>query len=459
MIAAIKAFQPWPWSRQRAAALGLVAAALGLSHRMAFAVSRPGIIGIFAGVAILAAVAMVRQWPGPKATLEELNLVFAGAFVLLVFVGALRPYRDDILASGLVILAAVLFFVLEPFPGLRRRRLWLVTPVLLAAHAVLVLHLPFPKQDVFRFLTLGVDGLFRHGLDPYRPIPDPVSADVRPYTFTYPPGAALLVAPFRLFLGDVRWAFVAAEAAFVAAVAVAARRRGEIATWQHAAILLPLVFPRTNQAYFDFGNHEWVLLALAAAAIALRHRWLWSGLLLGLGIATKQYFVVFPVLFLLPWLERRALVAAAAVALAVVLPFLIWDAGSLLHDTTNQLGAPPDPDRLTIYAMLRGAGLDVGRAGAGFLAVVGLALALASAWWGRRSLDRALVACGVGLCLFTLFADFSAYNYFGYALAFVAWGVAISDPDEGKEPGRAGGVSGVTLERGPQHPLLHDRPQ
>ena len=209
---------------------------------------------------------------------------------------------------------------------------------------------------------------------------------------------------------------------------------------------MPLVFPRTNQAYFDYGNHDWILLALAAGAVALRRRWFWCGVLLGLGIATKQYFVIFPILYLLPWLDRRALAVAAVTAAVMVLPFLAWDAGRLLHDTTNQLGAPPDPDRLTIYAMLRGAGVDVGRAGAAVLALVGLVLAVGCAWLGRRSLDRALVACGVGLCLFTLCADFSAYNYFGYALAFVAWGIAISAPDEGEEAGSPRGVGGIALE-------------
>ena len=433
-------------SRQRAAALGLALAALGLSHRLAFVVSRAGVILMLAGIAILAAVALLRRWPGSRASVEELNLVFAGLLLLMVLVGAIKPYRADPLASGLVILAAVLFFIVEPIPLLRRKRLWLVTPLLLAAHGVLVLHLPFPKQDVFRFLTLGVDGLFHHGLNPYRPFSDPSAPDVLPYTFTYPPGAILVIAPFRLLLGDVRWAYVAAEGVFVAAVASAVGRDRELPAWQQAAVLLPLVFPRTNQAYYDYGNHDWILLALAAGAVALRRSWFWCGLLVGLGLATKQYFIVFPVLYLLPWIDRRALAVAAVAAVVVVLPFMLWDAGSLLHDTTNQLSAPPDPDRLTFYAALRGAGLEVGRRGALALALLGLTLAGTCAWLGRRTLDRALVACGVGLCLFTLFADFSAYNYFGYALAFIAWGTAMSNLEEREEPGGPGGVLSVALE-------------
>ena len=188
-------------SRQRAAALGLTLAVLGLSHRLAFVVSRAGIVLLLAGIAILAAVALLRSARWPVASVEELNLVFTGLLLLMVLVGAIKPYRDDPPASGLVILGALLFFLVEPIPVLRRYRLWIVTPLLLAAHGLLILHMPFPKQDVFRFLTLGVDGLFHHGLNPYQPIPDPVSSDVLPYTFTYPPGALVLVAPFRLLLG------------------------------------------------------------------------------------------------------------------------------------------------------------------------------------------------------------------------------------------------------------------
>ena len=444
----VAALRPWPVSRQRAAVLGLVLAALGLSHRLAFVVTRTGVVAFVVGVAILALAGLVRRWPGGDSTVEELNLALTGTLVLFACVGAVRPYSDDLAASALTIAGALVFLLAKPLAPLRRYRLMIVAGFFLTAHAVLVVHLHFPKQDVYRFLTLGVDGLFHHGANPYHPITDPVSPDVLPYTFTYPPGALLLVAPFRLLAGDVRWAYVVAEGVFVAAVAVFARRRGDLRTWQQAAILLPLVFPRTNQAYYDYGNHEWLLLALAASAVALRRRWLLSGVLLGVGVASKQYFVVFPLLFLLPWLERRALATAAATALVVVAPFALWDPGRFIHDTTNQLGAPPDPDRLTFYAMLRGAGVQAGRQAVAAVALLGLVTAGAFAWFGRYRLDRALICCGVGLAVFTLCADFAAYNYYGYALAFVAWGIAVSavhesDVDEGDQARGATGVLGV----------------
>ena len=423
--------------------VGLVLAGLGLSHRMAFVVTRSGAVAFLLGIAILAAVALVRTWPAPSSTPEELNLLLAAVLLLFALVGALHPYIEDLAASALTAAGALVFLLVEPLAFGRRHRLLLVAPFFLAAHAVLVLHVALPKQDVYRFLTFGVDGLFRHGLDPYRPIVDPVSRDVLPYTFTYPPGVLLLVAPFRLLLGDVRWAYVVAEGVFVAAAAATVRRDGAIRPWQQAAVLLPLVLPRTSQAFYDYGNHEWLLLALAAAAIAMRRSSLWCGLLLGVGLASKQYFLLFPLVFLLPWIQRRALVTAAVTALAIVAPFAAWDAGRFFHDTTNQLGAPPDPERLTFYAMLRGAGWDIGRRGAAGFALVGLLIAASCAWLARARLDRALMACGVGLAIFTLCADFAAYNYYAYALSFIAWGLAMSAADEGDEAGRLAGVLGV----------------
>jgi len=164
------ALRPWPWSRERAAVLGLILAVLGLSHRIAFVVTRSGAAALIAGVAILAAVALVRNWPGPRSSTEELNLLLTATLMLFAVVGALRPYKYDLIASALTLLAALAFILLEPLKPLRRYRLWVVTPLLLAAHVALLLHFNLPKQDVYRFLTFGVDGLFHHGINPYLPI-------------------------------------------------------------------------------------------------------------------------------------------------------------------------------------------------------------------------------------------------------------------------------------------------
>lgn len=425
----VEAVRPWLWSRQRIGALGLLLAALGVAHRLAFVVTVNGAVLVIAGTALLLVAALA---PGlVSASDRESNLTFTGLFLGMALVTALSPYSDDAAASLLTAAAALAFIVLEAIPPARQVRLYVVAALVLAAHGSLILHLEFPKQDVFRLLTYSVDGFFQHGRDPYLPVIDPLSPDVHPLTFAYPPGVLLVVAPFRLLLGDVRWAFVAGEALFIVGAAATARRRGGLATWQQALLLAPLVLPRSSQAFFDFGNHEWTLLGLAAMAVALRRRWLWSGVLLGVGIAGKQYFIVFPVAFLLPWLSRGALLTATATALLVTVPFAVWDWNWFWRDNTDLLRWPSlDYHRLTVYGVLRQVGLDIGHAGALGLSSLGLLLSGAAAWMGRISLGRALMACGAALALFTLLADYAAYNYYAYALAFFAWGLAVPGPGQ-----------------------------
>jgi hypothetical protein len=166
-------------------------------------------------------------------------------------------------------------------------------------------------------------------------------------------------------------------------------------------------------------------------AVALRRHWLWSGLLLGLGIATKQYFILFPLAFLLPWLSRGALGTAALTTAVVVVPFALWDWGQFWRDLSDPLRwPPPNPDRLTLVTMARQLGLDVGRIGAALLAGAGLVLAAASGWLARTSLARSLMACGASLALFTLLSNYAAYNYYVYALALFAWGAAVLGAEE-----------------------------
>ena len=148
-------------------------------------------------------------------------------------------------------------------------------------------------------------------------------------------------------------------------------------------------------------------------------------MVVGLGIVSKQYFVVFPVLYLLPTLRRRAVLTGLVVAVAVCLPFVAWGESAFVDHVFGNLANAPDPDRLTIWAMLAHGGLPSGRAVSAALVIVASAIALALAWAGRRSLSTALMACGLGLFAFTLGASFAAYNYYVYGLVFFTWGLLI----------------------------------
>jgi hypothetical protein len=405
-----------------------------------------GAVLLLFGVLVLGLAAIAPDPPGDGHAVYPMLLV---ALAVMTALTVEVPAHRDLTVAALTIGGAVAFYVCTAVAPLRRCRLYLAGTLLIAAHAVIILRLPSPPhQDVWRFLNFGIDALFK-GQNPYT---DYVGSDGQIIRLTYPPAAILLLAPFRALLGDIRWAYIASEAIVVALLPRIVRRQaGSLGRWQEALILIPLVLPRAAQAFFVFSNQEWLLLALAAGALvlALDSRWIWSGLLVGFGIASKQYFIVFPVLFLLPALRRRAVVAGIAAAAAVTLPFVIWGPSAFVDHVFGNLASAPDPDRLTIWAMLAHAGLPSGRAISVVLAIAGSAVALALAWAGRRSLSTSLMACGLGLFAFTLGASFAGYNYYVYGLVFVTWGLLIpavkefqGPPEEVNEP-----VDGAVDER------------
>jgi hypothetical protein len=409
------------YRRHTLAPVGIGLIAVALADRIAF-FSLAGAILVLAGVAVLGLAAIAPDPPSRD------HFVYPALLVGLAVMTALTTQLPSRLEPNVVLLTvggAVVFYLCTLVRGLRLIRLYLAGALLIAAHAVLILKIPLPQhQDVWRFLNFGVDALLK-GQNPYSSYIGPDGQVIR---LTYPPAAILLLAPFRLLLTDIRWAYIASEAAVVLLLPRLIRGSGgPVARWQEALILVPLVLPRAAQAFFVFSNQEWLLLALAAGAVvlALDSRSLLSGLLLGLGMAGKQYFVVFPVLYLLPTLRRRAVLIGVVVAVAVTLPFVAWGPSAFVDHVFGNLTSAPDPDRLTIWAILAHAGMPSGRAVSVALAVAGGVVALLLAWAGRRSLSTSLMACGLGLFAFTLGATFAGYNYYVYGLVLFTWGLLI----------------------------------
>ncbi|HXA41730.1 MAG TPA: glycosyltransferase family 87 protein [Candidatus Solibacter sp.] len=396
--------------------------AVALADRLAFYTTTGMVLLLLATLALgLAAVA-----PDPPGAEPVIYSPLLLALAVLAAVTAEVPVRRDAAVVILTISGGLAFYVCTLVPGLRRFRLWVVAALLIAAEAVIIIRVPSPAhQDVWRFLDYGIDGMFK-GQNPYSGTT--VGADGGIFRLTYPPAALLLLAPFRLVLGDIRWGYLASQAIVVALLPRLIRRRtGTLARWQEALILMPLALPRVSQAFFTFSNHEWVLLALAAAALllALDSRAVWAGVVTGLGIAAKQYFIVFPVLYLLPELRRRTLLVALGVAVAVTVPFVAWGPSMFIEHVFGNLTSAPNTDRLTLWAMLHNSGLPSGPAVSLGLAIAGAAVVVLLAWRARRDLSRSLMACGLGLVAFTLGATFAGYNYYVYALVFFTWGLMI----------------------------------
>jgi hypothetical protein len=132
------------------------------------------------------------------------------------------------------------------------------------------------------------------------------------------------------------------------------------------------------------------------------------------------------VLFVVRSLGARTIAWGMVAAATVTLPFLLWDPHAFLAGTLgNIVSTPPQPDRVTFYAMFANLGVTVPRGLLTAAAAASLGLGAWLAWRTRDTPGRALSACGLTLCLFALCSTFSAYNYFAYGLVFVTWGLLV----------------------------------
>lgn len=144
-------------------------------------------------------------------------------------------------------------------------------------------------------------------------------------TYGYPPMSFLHVAPFvALGVADIRWVYLV-EAMLVAVVAA----RQLKPAWRAMALTTVIGNEIITRQWILAGvDPSWALYLVGAWA--LRHRRVWSSVLLGLAIADRQPAWFVAPFFLLAISQRfgtrealRATAIAAGVAAAITLPFVI----------------------------------------------------------------------------------------------------------------------------------------
>jgi hypothetical protein len=391
---------------------------IGNQHHQAFW-DWQGAVLILPAVLILglAVVAPSRPFAGA-------GLAWVGLLVGLLLLGGLHPLWITSTSYRLLVLAAVVTFIgCSLHPRLVPWRLPLTAALLVFSQVLMIMNLHPTVIDVYVFLTRSTDRLLQLQ-NPYAPLEQVPEGAITPgpWRLTYPPGILLFLAPLRILRLDIRWAYVLAAAASILLMSLFARSRGNRSASLDALILMPLAQTRLTEALYEFSNTEWVMLLLVAGVLIAKERSSLAGLVLGLGAATKQYFVLFPVLYLLPHLRRRSLVIGAATLLAICLPFAIWNLDLFL---TGLKGAtvPLDQTRVTFgTAVLRlthhDLSIPIYLLGIG--AALALAIALVRLGWIR---ERGLLASGATMALIAAFSTYSAYNYFFYATGLVAWGL------------------------------------
>jgi hypothetical protein len=256
------------------------------------------------------------------------------------------------------------------------------------------------------------------------------------HAYNYPALSFLVVAPFvALGLGDIRWVYLG-EVLVLAIIAVSrlrlAWRPMALATIVGNAIVL-------RQPILAGIDPTWALLVVGAW-LALRRAWL-SPILLGLAFAARQtaWFVApfYLALIWQRWGRREALrrtVIAAAVALAVNLPFLVRAPQRFIEGVTAPILGPLEADGVGLVRFgLSGIGPLLPRAGYGALALLVFVVLLASfVRWRRVVVSAPLVWPFVPL----YFAWRSLQNYFVLLTLFVFIGDEELAPEE-RPPARS----------------------
>lgn len=271
--------------------------------------ARSGILSTASAIVLLLAVA--------GATLHQ--SVYGGGTAL----GTARFLLDlaALVAGGV----AVAQLVQGPRLTLTRARVaHTVVVVVVAGSAVMAVHAsPRSGNDVWYMLQATSEGLL-HGRDMYlQHWPAPPGEDASLYT--YLPGTPLLLLPFRVLFGDVRYGYVAALS--LTSFLVSRLERSIRAVVAGCLLLLaPLTVAAVEQAW-----NEPLILGLVVATVYFveRGRLNWAAVAFGLALVTKQYaWVIVPfAAYWRPFGWRRTLGSVVG-AISFMVPWMIanWHA-------------------------------------------------------------------------------------------------------------------------------------
>ncbi|MEU8238291.1 glycosyltransferase 87 family protein [Actinoplanes missouriensis] len=219
--------------------------------------------------------------------------------------------------------------------------------------------------------------------------------------FTYPPFAAVLMAPLALmpfWLATALW--TAASVGALAGVVLVVGRvlRGAVAGWQVALVTLGALALEPVWQNLTFAQIN-LLVMLAAIIDLVRPDRRWSGVLLGVVAGVKLTPLVFVVLIVLA--GRRAMAGRALLAFAatVAIGFVAAPRSAVTYWTDDlvragRVGPPELAHNQSVFGALTRL-LDGPPPTALWLAVAGplaLAVVIVGAVWWRRG-DRVLGAC------------------------------------------------------------------
>ncbi len=314
------------------------------------------------------------------------------------------------------------------------------------AAAVTVVGDRAPRIDVWVVLQQACDGLL-HGSDMYAATwtGSPGVHDLFPYL----PWTAVLLAPGRWLVGDVRWALAAWSAVLLAGLWWLARGQpGELdaagrddAVVRAASVAAVLVVVPGALTQVDQAWTEPLLAAgiLWWAVLVRRGQAWWAVLPLAQACASKQHLAAFLPLVLL-WRDfgvRRTL-ATGGLAAALIAPWVLAGPGDFLHDTvTTLVSFHPIRFANTWYLLaLNEYGVTLPFWASGLPVLAALALACWTVYRRQPGVAELLRWLALVLLVANLVNKQAFYNQFWLSAALVAASLVV--PATGRAEVRAG---------------------
>jgi hypothetical protein len=308
-----------------------------------------------------------------------------------------------------------------------RRASWLGVLALAAATGIVTIVLiSNPGIDVWELLQQSSTGLL-HGDDMYRQhwMHSTGLQNVYPYL----PGTTLVLAPFRWLLGDVRFGLLTAS---LLAAWLLQRYGAEDAPPALAALVV--VMP--DWVYLI--NRSWteplLVAALAVAIIALRSgRTALSIVALAVALASKQHIILLLPLFALwPSFGLRRTIKACALAILIVLPWIIAGPRDIWHDAVHaNLALGAETKALNLQGLLLRHGTSVGSWFVVLLLVAAYALV---AWRVPRTPSGLALGCAVVMWTFDLANTQTFFNHYVLPLGLLLLALATTDGQRAQAP-------------------------
>ena len=352
-------------------------------------------------------------------------------------------------AGGLLAAATALpaFGMLEALRG-RHWPFWTALGLMSAAGVTMIASAPQPHIDVFFLLQGSTKGLLS-GDDMYRQQWAATRASYYSHglfnVYPYLPWTSVLLLPFRVVFGDIRYGLVTALA--VAAWLSRRLTQGPGRAVRYVPALLPLLIAlHPKVTYADqLSWTEPLLVALLAGMVLAAERGR-TGIAIAclmLALASKQHIVLLlPLAALWPRFGLRRTVISAAGGFVLVLPWIIAGPHDFWHDAVDaNTGLGYRSDALCIATWVhKEFGHDPGFA----LTALGLSIAYGIAWRVRGDAFGFCAGAGLIVLALDITNTQSFFNHYTLGMALVVMALCV----RAGRPPDALSLGGETHQRG-----------